>query len=99
MLELVAGGAELDGADDGQTGRPQLVLGVADGTADVLGGATDVLVGGGAEELVGAAEVLGGVLDTVGVGVELKLLGGGAEYCGWPICWVVGSGCTGLPLR
>ena len=84
-------GAEVDG----QIGSPQLELWLGEGGAELVGGA-DVV---GAALVLGGALVVGAVLVGVGVGVAVRV---GAELDGalpWVICWVVGSGITGLPLR
>ena len=95
--ELGAGPDEplLPGAEeDGQIGSPQPVVRLGDGGAELLGGA-DVV--GGALLVLGALLLLGAVLVSVGVGVAVRV---GVELeVGWPICWVVGIGSTGLPLR
>ena len=91
------GVVEPDAERDGQIGSPQLELWLGDGTAELLGGA-DVL----GAVLLGAvllgAVLLGAVLVSVGVGEALEVV---AVADGWdcPICWVVGIGNTGLPLR
>lgn len=104
LVELDAAGdppPELDAEDDGQIGRPQLVLGVGLGGTELLGGA-DVV---GTALVLGAvlvlALLLGAVLDSVGVGVLLLRVGVllGVEPFEPVICWVVGSGTTGLPSR
>jgi len=93
---VVAVGVPLLPVDGGgQIGRPQLVLGVPEGAAELLGG-TELV--GGADEL-GTALLLGGVLDSVGVGVALELVALGVGAAGCPICWTVANGWTGLPLR
>ena len=86
-------GAEVDG----QIGSPQLELWLGEGGGAELVGGADVV---GAALVLGGALVVGAVLVSVGVGVAVRV---GAELelgaLPWVICWVVGSGCTGLPLR